>query len=131
MSLLKKNEKEANLLVAKVMRITCVIFALIYVLNVVGIFVVDDVIMTVAFIGGAILLLLPTLLVNVMKQEDGWIKYLNVICASLFILLTLFRKHTLRLLAAYTNLTHPLIPRLRQGTLVATLHRLRIQRFVR
>ena len=87
MSLLKKNEKEANLLVAKVMRITCVIFALIYVLNVVGIFVVDDVIMTVAFIGGAILLLLPTLLVNVMKREDGWIKYLNVICAAIFVTL--------------------------------------------
>jgi len=87
MSLLKQNEKEANLLVAKVMRITCLIFTLIYVLNVVGVFVVDDVIMTVAFIGGAILLLLPTLLVNVMKREDRWVKYLNVTCAAIFVTL--------------------------------------------
>ena len=87
MTLLKQNEKEANLLVAKVMRITCLIFTLIYVLNVVGIFVVDDVIMTVAFIGGAILLLLPTLLVNILKREGWWIKYLNVTCAAIFVTL--------------------------------------------
>ena len=87
MTLLKQNEKEANLLVAKVMRITCLIFTLIYVLNVVGIFVVDDLIMTVAFIGGAILLLLPTLLVNILKREGWWIKYLNVTCAAIFVTL--------------------------------------------
>ena len=61
MSLLKKNEKEANLLVAKVMRITFVIFTLIYVLNVIGIFIVDKTIMTIAYIGGSCLLLLPSL----------------------------------------------------------------------
>ena len=38
MSLLKKNEKEANLIVAKVMRISFIIFTLIFILNVVGIF---------------------------------------------------------------------------------------------
>ena len=87
MSLLKQNEKEANLLVAKVMRITCVIFTLIYVLNVVGVFVVDDTVMTIAFIGGAVLLLLPTLLVNILKREGAWIKYLNVVCAAVFVTL--------------------------------------------
>lgn len=87
MSLLKKNEKEANLLVAKVMRITFVIFTLIYVLNVVGIFIVDKTIMTIAYIGGGCLLLLPSLLVNILKREGGYIKYINVICASVFVTL--------------------------------------------
>lgn len=87
MSLLKTNEKEANILVAKVMRITFVIFTLIYILNVIGIFVVDKSIMTIAYIGGSILLLLPTLLVNLLKLEGGYIKYVNVICASVFVTL--------------------------------------------
>lgn len=87
MSLLKKNEKEANLLVAKVMRITFVIFTLIYVLNVIGIFIVDKTIMTIAYIGGGCLLLLPSLLVNIFKREGGYIKYINVICASVFVTL--------------------------------------------
>ncbi len=87
MSLLKKNEKEANFLVVKVMRITFIIFTLIYVLNVVGIFIVDKTIMTIAYIGGSCLLLLPTLLINILKRENGFIKYINVVCASVFVTL--------------------------------------------
>ncbi len=87
MSLLKQNEKEANFLVAKVMRITFLIFTLIYILNVIGIFVVDKTVMTVAYIGGGCLLLFPTLLVNILKREDSYIKYVNVVCGSLFVTL--------------------------------------------
>ena len=87
MSILGKNEKEANLLVAKVMRITFLIFTLIYILNVIGVFVVPGTIMTIAYIGGSVLLLLPTLLVNLLKKEDFWIKYLSVVCASVFVTL--------------------------------------------
>ena len=85
MSLLKQNEKEANLLVAKVMRITFIIFTLIYIMNVMGIFTVDKMIMTIAYIGGGCMLLLPTLLVNILKRESNGIKYLNVVCASIFV----------------------------------------------
>lgn len=85
MSLLNQNEKEANRLVAKVMRSTFVIFTLVYILNVVGIFVVDKFIMTVAYIGGGCLLLLPTLLVNILKSEKSCIKYVNVVCAAIFV----------------------------------------------
>lgn len=87
MSLLMKNEKEANLIVAKVMRITFIIFTLIYILNVIGIFVVDKTVMTIAYIGGSCLLLLPTLLVNILKREEVYVKYINVICASIFVTL--------------------------------------------
>ncbi|MBQ2801226.1 MAG: hypothetical protein IJF03_07545 [Lachnospiraceae bacterium] len=85
MGLLRQNEKEANLLVAKVMRITFIIFTLIYILNVLGIFTVDKMIMTIAYIGGGCMLLLPTLLVNILKRESNGIKYMNVVCASVFV----------------------------------------------
>lgn len=87
MGLLKQNEKEANLLVAKVMRSTFIIFTIIYLLNAFGIFTVGKVIMTIAYIGGGCLLFLPTLLVNILKKEGGYIKYVNVVCASMFVTL--------------------------------------------
>ena len=71
MSLLLKNEKEANLIVAKVMRVTFIIFTLIYILNIIGVFIVDGVIMTTAYILGSCLLLLPTLFVNVLKKDQS------------------------------------------------------------
>lgn len=85
--ILIENEKQANRIVAKVMRITFAVFTFIYLLDVVGIFVVDIAVMTAAYIGGSALLLLPTLLVNVLKQEKRYIKYVNVICAILFVML--------------------------------------------
>ena len=85
--ILLENEKQANRVVAKVMRITFLIFTLVYILDVVGIFTVDFTIMTIAFIGGGALLLLPTLLVNVLKLEHGFIKYLNVVAATIFVTL--------------------------------------------
>lgn len=87
MSLLERNEKEANILVAKVMRITFVIFTLIYLLNVIGLFTVDKTIMTCAYIGGAVLLLIPTLITNILKKEAGFVKYLNVACSAVFVTL--------------------------------------------
>ena len=87
MSLLKQNEKEANLIVAKVMRISFIIFTLIFIFNVIGIFEVKPTVMTFAYIGGSILLLIPTLLCNFLKVEHWIVKYINVICAEVFITL--------------------------------------------
>lgn len=87
MSLLKKNEEEANVIVAKVMRITFVIFSLIFLLNIVGVFVVKQSIMTFAYISGSILLLLPTLMVNFLKMEHWSVKYVSVASASIFVTL--------------------------------------------
>ncbi|MBQ6815044.1 MAG: hypothetical protein IJP13_05860 [Lachnospiraceae bacterium] len=84
---LRENEKQANLVVAKVMRVTFLMFILIYILNVIGIFVVDSFIMTVAFIGGSALLLLPTLLVNILKKDQPYVKFVNVICSVVFVTL--------------------------------------------
>ena len=87
MSLLKNNEKEANVIVAKVMRISFIIFTLIYILNVIGIFEVKPAVMTFAYIGGSVLLLVPTVLINFLKIEHWGIKYVNVACAAVFITL--------------------------------------------
>ena len=97
-SMLRKNEKEANIIVAKVMRITFVIFTLVYILNVIGIFVVDKTIMAFAFIGGGILLWIPTICVSLLKIENSYVKYVNVICAAVFVMLlsTTLTYHVLR-----------------------------------
>ena len=86
-SMLLKNEKEANRIVAKVMRITFLIFILVYILNLVGIFIIDKTIMTFAFVGSGILLWTPTFLVSILKSEKTNIKYINVICAACFVML--------------------------------------------
>ena len=85
--ILIENEKQANFVVAKVMRLTFLIFTVVYLLNWLGIFIVDPTIMTASYVGSGFLLLLPTLLINVLRQEKPYIKYLNVTVAAAFITL--------------------------------------------
>jgi len=82
--ILIENEKQANHVAAKVMRITFLIFTFIYILDLIDIFVINLAIMTIAYIGSGILLLLPTLLIDVFKRNDTYIKYINVIVAAIF-----------------------------------------------
>lgn len=83
-----QNEKQANRAVAKVMRITFLIFTLVYLLNVFGIFVVDMGIMTLAYVAGSILLWVPTLLVCVGKKQESYVKYVLILCAVAFVTIT-------------------------------------------
>ena len=69
--MLMENELQANKLSAKVMRITFLIFTLIYILDCLGIFTVKLSLMTIAFICGGVMLLLPTLLVNILKVKSS------------------------------------------------------------
>lgn len=82
---LVQNEKQANKAAAKVMRITFIIFTLVYILNVLGIFIVDMKIMTTAYVQGSVLLWLPTVLVNIAKRDGSYVKYALTICAVIFI----------------------------------------------
>ena len=84
-SILIKNEKQANKAVAKVMRITFILFTLVYILNVIGIFVVDMKIMTIAYVVATIFLWLPTLIVNVLKIDKPWVKYVLAISSVMFV----------------------------------------------
>lgn len=67
------------------MRITFLIFTLVYILNIIGIFVVDMGIMTLAYVAGTVFLWIPTLIVNVRKQQKGYVKYVLILCAILFV----------------------------------------------
>ena len=80
-----QNEKQANKAVAKVMRITFIMYTLVFLLNVFKIFVVDMTIMTISYVIGTILLWIPTFLVNVFKQQKSYVKYVLILCSILFV----------------------------------------------
>ena len=82
---LVQNEKYVNKSVAKVMRITFLIFSIVFLLNVFGIFVVDMKIMAIAYILGSILLWVPTIIVNIAKLDGVYIKYVLTVCAVIFV----------------------------------------------
>ena len=84
-SVLVQNEKQANKAVAKVMRITFLIFSVVFLLNVLGIFVVDMKTMTAAYVLGSALLWLPTVIVNIAKRDNAGVKYVLTVCAVIFI----------------------------------------------
>ncbi|MGN0667444.1 MAG: methyl-accepting chemotaxis protein [Huintestinicola sp.] len=84
MNLLSENEKSANLAAAKVMRITVIVFAMVLLLDIIGIFTVKLPVMITAFLIGCVFLLIPTLLVNVLKNEGKWVKYVIVLSSIIF-----------------------------------------------
>ena len=67
---LVQNEKQANKSVAKVMRITFLIFSIVFLLNVLGIFVVDMKIMAIAAIFTMLCERTAGMLSNLMNAEE-------------------------------------------------------------
>lgn len=61
------------------------IFSVVFLLNVLGIFVVDMKTMTIAYVCGSVLLWLPTIIVNIAKLEGAGVKYYLTICAVIFV----------------------------------------------
>lgn len=80
-----QNEKKANRIAAKVMFITWIMYTIIYLMNVVGIFIIDSQVMLLAYVLGSVALLIPSLLVKCIDYNAKYFKYFNVICATLFI----------------------------------------------
>lgn len=85
--MLSKNETQANVVAAKVMRITFLIFSLVFLLNVLGIFTIEARIMTLCYIAGSAILWLPTVLTRFGSSSAAYLKYIIVVCASVFVLL--------------------------------------------
>ena len=81
-----ENEKNANRVAAKVMLISFLIFSLIYVLNVLGIFIVDQTVMTIAYLLGSAMLIAPTIIITVLNVESPYIKWINVTITVIFII---------------------------------------------
>ena len=84
---LTEQERQANKLAAQVMQVTFLIFTLAYIMNFVGIFKVDKGIMTIAYIAGSILLVVPSLLIMKFKMNSSYIKYLVVVGTVIFVTL--------------------------------------------
>lgn len=84
MELLRENERSANVAAAKVMRVTVLVYSLVLILDIAGIFVIDLSTMVMAFIMGTVMLLVPTVIVNLMKCDGAWVKYVIVACAAMF-----------------------------------------------
>lgn len=87
MELLKENERGANRAAANVMRITAAVFLVVLILDILNIFTVKLETMVTAFIIGTVLLFIPTLIVNVLKIEKNWVKYVIVLIAVAFTVL--------------------------------------------
>lgn len=80
-----ENEKQANKLAAQVMQVTFLVFTLIFILDIIGIFTVKLGVMAFAYISGSILLLIPSFMVLKLKSEASYIKYLTVIGSVIFV----------------------------------------------
>lgn len=82
---ISRNEIEANHFVAKAMSITAALMVLIFILNVIGIFTVDKNAMAIGCGTGIVLLLIPTLLINILKLKHPALKYLFVFISIIFV----------------------------------------------
>lgn len=83
-SVIRHNERVSNRVVAKTMRVSACAMVLVWVLNLVGIFIIDPTVVAIAAIVVILLLLVPTLLVNVLKLDGPYLKWLFVTIAILF-----------------------------------------------
>ena len=84
-SVIRKTERESDFFVAKAMRITALALLLIVILNVVGIFIIKPGAMYLAGGIGILLLLTPTLLVNILKIEHPCLKWIFVTISIAFV----------------------------------------------
>ena len=85
--ILLENEKQANGLAARMMRITFWVFTLVYILDIVGVFTISLKVMTFAYISGSILLLLPSLVIRKLGTDNRYIKYLVLAGSVIFVMM--------------------------------------------
>lgn len=83
--IINQNERDANIMTGKVTAITFAIFTIIYILNILGIFIIDQTAMTVAYFISAVLLLSPLIINKIIDPTAKWLKYLYVLLTGLFI----------------------------------------------
>ncbi len=82
-----ENEKEANIYVARCMRVLAAVVAVVWILNILGVFIVPKTIMAIAGIGGISFLLLPSLLLRLVNPNSPRLKLYVCMCCILGITL--------------------------------------------
>lgn len=74
----------SNKLVSKSMRFTLLIGTIIFILSISHIYNNNITLDILCYVLSFILLLVPTILIDVLKKNDNWIKYLNILLSVLF-----------------------------------------------
>ena len=78
--IIKRNEKDANIVVAKIFFITFLLFTVVFLLNVLGIFVIYQPAMILAYVSSSVLLLSPLLINKLVPLSSKYLKYVYVQC---------------------------------------------------
>jgi methyl-accepting chemotaxis protein len=86
--ILSKNEQESNKLASIITLLTIAFIALVYVLNVVGIFIAPLGPMTIALGLATVMMLIPPFLVFILKLQGGWVKYAIVTACAIMVAIT-------------------------------------------
>jgi len=80
-----KNETDANRFASFIMLLTIIFVALVYVLDLIGLFIVPINTMTIAMAISSFFLIMPAILVFIFKVEGSWLKYIIVSFAVLMV----------------------------------------------
>lgn len=89
--LIRKNNLEVNRLAAKCLRITILFLISLWMFTVTDYYECDKYVVTIVFVSSLLLLLIPSVLVNVLHFEEQWIKYYVILCILVVVfLLSLF-----------------------------------------
>ena len=119
-----QNEREANRYTAKCLRVLAIIVAVVWILNIMGIFTVPTAVMTIAAPLSMAIFCVPTVLVHFFKKKPYQMKYYIMLCCVLGItvLSAALPKHAIVAWAAPIILAcHYYSKRLSWGTLGATV----------
>ena len=100
--LIRRNTLEVNKLAAKCLRITVLFLISLWLFSMTGYYNYDKPMITIIFVSCALLLLLPSVLVNVLHIEKQWIKYYVIICIlAVVFLLSIFISYNFSILAIF------------------------------
>lgn len=78
-------ERNANLFVARAMRLMFAVWTLIFIANLLGIFIIPKKIFAVAYVFNSTLLFLPTILIKMGKEDSVYLKYISITSICVFI----------------------------------------------
>ena len=78
--IIKRNEKDANanIVVAKIFLITFLLFTVVFLLNVLGVFVIYQPAMILAYVSSSVLLLSPMLINKLVPTSSKYLKYIEL-----------------------------------------------------
>ena len=128
-----QNEKEANRYTAKCLLVLAAIVAVVWVLNIIGMFTVPKEVMTIAAPSSMVVFAIPTVLCRFFKKKPHQLKYYIMLCCVLGITLlsSALPKHSIVAWAAPIILgCHYYSKRLSWGTLAASVFFLNVSLIV-